>query len=52
MGEHYRQVHGLGEQQQLTSRLGGTGHRYAVAGLVLLLSLVGAVQLAASFVRS
>jgi hypothetical protein len=38
-------------RQRLKSQLVQTGHRYAVAGLVLLLlSLVGAVQLAASFV--
>ena len=38
-------------RQRLRPRLVRTGHRYAVAGLVLLLlALVGAVQLAASFV--
>ena len=38
-------------RQRLRPQLVTTGHRYAVAGLVLLLlALVGAVQLAASFV--
>jgi hypothetical protein len=38
-------------RQRLRPQLVRTGHRYAVAGLVLLLlALVGAVQLAASFV--
>ncbi len=38
-------------RQRLKSRLVTTGHRYAVAGLImLLLALVGAVHLAASFV--
>jgi Family of unknown function (DUF6328) len=38
-------------RQRLRPQLVKTGHRYAVAGLVLLLlALVGAVQLAASFV--
>jgi Family of unknown function (DUF6328) len=38
-------------RQRLRLELVNTGHRYAVAGLVLLLlALVGAVQLAASFV--
>ena len=38
-------------RQRLKSQLVATGHRYAVAGLVLLLlALVGAVHLAASFV--
>src|SRR5262245_16699205 len=37
-------------RQRLRRQLVTTGHRYAVAGLVLLLALVGAVQLAASFV--
>ena len=38
-------------RQRLRAQLVKTGHRYAVAGLVLLLlALVGAVQLAASFV--
>jgi membrane protein YdbS with pleckstrin-like domain len=38
-------------RQRLKPQLVQTGHRYAVAGLVLLLvSLVGAVHLAASFV--
>ena len=38
-------------RQRLRRQLVTTGHRYAMAGLVLLLlSLVGAVQLAASFV--
>jgi hypothetical protein len=38
-------------RQRLRSQLVRTGHRYAIAGLILLLlSLVGAVQLAASFV--
>ena len=37
-------------RQRLRSQLVGTGHRYAVAGLILLLlALVGAVHLAASF---
>ena len=38
-------------RQRLKAQLVATGHRYAVAGLVLLLlALVGAVHLAASFV--
>jgi hypothetical protein len=38
-------------RQRLRPQLVNTGHRYAIAGLVLLLlALVGAVQLAASFV--
>jgi hypothetical protein len=38
-------------RQRLRPQLVKTGHRYAIAGLVLLLlALVGAVQLAASFV--
>jgi uncharacterized protein DUF6328 len=38
-------------RQRLRPQLVTTGHRYAIAGLVLLLlALVGAVQLAASFV--
>jgi hypothetical protein len=38
-------------RQRLRPRLVTTGHRYAIAGLaLLLLALVGAVQLAASFV--
>ena len=38
-------------RQRLRSQLVTTGHRFAIAGLVLLLlALVGAVQLAASFV--
>ena len=38
-------------RQRLKSQLVTTGHRYAVAGLVmLLLALVGAVHLAASFI--
>jgi hypothetical protein len=37
-------------RHRLRPQLVKTGHRYAVAGLVLLLALVGAVQLAASFV--
>jgi hypothetical protein len=37
--------------QRLRPQLVNTGHRYAIAGLVLLLlALVGAVQLAARFV--
>ena len=38
-------------RQRLRPQLVATGHRYAIAGLILLLlALVGAVQLAASFV--
>jgi hypothetical protein len=38
-------------RQRLKAQLVTTGHRYAIAGLVLLLlALVGAVHLAASFV--
>lgn len=38
-------------RRRLKAQLVATGHRYAIAGLVLLLlALVGAVQLAASFV--
>jgi hypothetical protein len=38
-------------RQRLRAQLVTTGHRYAIAGLILLLlALVGAVQLAASFV--
>jgi Family of unknown function (DUF6328) len=38
-------------RQRLRPQLVSTGHRYAIAGLVLLLlALVGAVQLAASFI--
>jgi Family of unknown function (DUF6328) len=37
-------------RQRLRPQLVTTGHRYSIAGLILLLALVGAVQLAASFV--